>query len=82
MSPIEVRSQGPGGAPLWVRLEGSWVAVASLIQHWRVEVGWWRTEPGRPVSRDCWRVLLAGGACLDLRRNLRSGAWELERLWG
>ena len=35
-----------------------------------------------PVQRAIWRVLLADGRCLDLRLDLASRRWGLERTWG
>ncbi len=59
-----------------------WVAVAAVVERWRIEVGWWRVPPERPVWRECWRVLLQDGRCLDLRFELESRSWSVERNWG
>ncbi len=81
MSGLEVRC-GSRGAPEWVLREAGWTRVEAVLEHWRVDVGWWRCDPERPVSRDCWRLLLSDGVCLQLRRERRSGSWALERIWG
>jgi hypothetical protein len=82
MSPVAVRTGGPLEDPLAVNAGGGWVEVAAVVERWRVEVGWWRTEPECPVQRGCWRVLLSDGRCLDLRLDLASRRWTLERNWG
>jgi hypothetical protein len=82
MSSIEVRTGGSPEGPLAVDTGQGWVEVAEVVERWRIEVGWWRVEPERPVQRGCWRVLLKDGSCLDLRLDLASRRWALERSWG
>ncbi|MGH7665880.1 MAG: DUF6504 family protein [Candidatus Dormibacteria bacterium] len=82
MSAIKVRVGGAPSRPLAVNLGRGWIEVAAVVERWRVEVGWWRVIPERPVRRDCWRVLLQDGRCLDLRLELGSRRWRLERCWG
>lgn len=82
MTSIEVRSGGVETSPLAVDTGTGWVEVEKVVERWRVEVGWWRVEPEHPVQRSCWRVLLADGRCLDLRLDLASRRWGLERTWG
>ncbi|MGP8250186.1 MAG: hypothetical protein ACLQNU_09660 [Candidatus Dormibacteria bacterium] len=82
MTSIEVRSGGVAASPLAVDTGTGWVGVEEVVERWRVEVGWWRVPSERPVQRSCWRVLLADGRCLDLRLDLASRRWGLERTWG
>ena len=80
MTPVEVDCDGVGGAPRAVRRARGWVAVVEVVERSVVEVGWWRTAPARPRRLQCWRVLLATGDCLDLRREPGVG-WRA-REWG
>jgi hypothetical protein len=62
-----------------VRLRGrrrSWrkERVAEVVGRWR-EVGWWWDKDGR-ADRTIFRVLLAGGAVVEVARE-RSGNWFL-----
>jgi hypothetical protein len=82
LTSIEIRFGGAPAGPLAVDTGTGWVKVEEVVERWRIEVGWWRVEPERPVRRACWRVLLADGRCLDLRLDLGSQLWGLERTWG
>ncbi|MGH7758133.1 MAG: hypothetical protein ACREN7_02330 [Candidatus Dormibacteria bacterium] len=82
MSRIRVRAETPRGRPQAVDLGRGWVDVTAVAERWRVEVGWWRAAPEQSGLRDCWRVLLKDGACLDLRFAPATGRWRLERRWG
>ena len=70
----EVR-EGPGGAPLAVRIDGVWRSVSEVALTWRVETDWWRA----PVRRDYVRCLLRQGECIDLYRDLETATWRWER---
>ncbi|HVC23790.1 MAG TPA: DUF6504 family protein [Candidatus Dormibacteraeota bacterium] len=82
MNPIAVRLGGTPPAPQAVDMGSGWMAVTAVAERWQIEVGWWRTDSERPVRRGCWRVLLQDGGCLDLRLDLETGRWNLERSWG
>jgi hypothetical protein len=82
MSTIEVRTGGTPEIPHAVASGQGLVRVTAVVERWRIEVGWWRVSPERPVRRDYWRVLLQDGSCLDLRFDLASRSWSLERSWG
>jgi hypothetical protein len=82
MNSIAVLLEGTPPAPQAVDTGQGWVAVAAVAERWLIEVGWWRLAPESPVRRDCWRVLLQDGRCLDLRLDLESRSWNLERSWG
>jgi hypothetical protein len=83
--PVEVR-RGCGGFEVsWAsgcgrsqsrrRERSSWRRVVEILDRWR-EVGHWWSEEG--VDRRVYRVLLAGGAILDLARQCDgSGGWVL-----
>jgi len=77
-----VRLGDSSASPLAVNAGQGWLAVTAVAERWRIEVGWWRVPPERPIRRDCWRVLLQDGSCLDLRLDLASERWTLERSWG
>ncbi|MDA8330970.1 MAG: hypothetical protein M0027_07135 [Candidatus Dormibacteraeota bacterium] len=71
-----------GSGPSAVDLGDGMVKVREWVEHWVVEVGWWRTPPQQRQSRDYWRVLLDDGRCLDLYRQSRGASWRLGRMWG
>jgi hypothetical protein len=49
--------------------------VVRVLERWR-EVGfWWEAEPERRVDRLLFRVLLSGGAVVDLALERSSGEW-------
>jgi hypothetical protein len=82
MSAVEVRTGGTPESPMAVDFGQGPVEVTAVVERWRIEVGWWRVSPEWPVRRNYWRVLLRDGNCLDLRFDLASRHWSLERSWG
>ena len=58
------------------RCRSSWTRqrVVSVLDRWRQIGGWWDAD--RRVDRMVFRVLLSGGAIVDLARE-RSGDWLL-----
>jgi hypothetical protein len=71
---VEVRVSDQG-MPQGLRSGGGWVGVDEVALVWRVETDWWRA----PVRRDYVRCLLADGECVDIYRDLLSGAWFWSR---
>lgn len=71
---VEVRT-GVDERPVAIRDGSRWVPVAEVVNAWRVETDWWRI----PVGRDYVRCLLDDGDCVDLYRDLETGAWHRER---
>jgi hypothetical protein len=71
---VEVRT-GADGRPVAIGNGSGWVPVAEVVNAWRVETDWWRI----PVGRDYVRCLLDDGDCVDLYRDLKTGAWHRER---
>ncbi len=63
---------GAGGVP--VRLGA--VAVDSVLEDWLVEDRWWT---GRPVRRRYLELVLDGGRCVLVFRDLVSGRWFTQR---
>jgi hypothetical protein len=49
--------------------------VVRVMERWREVALWW--EPGRRVDRLVFRLLLAGGAVVDLALERASGEWLL-----
>ncbi|HEY6538145.1 MAG TPA: DUF6504 family protein [Candidatus Dormibacteraeota bacterium] len=82
MTPIRVRLGQNPTAPRAIDLGQGFILVTAVAERWQIEVGWWRVAPERPVRRDCWRVMLEDGRCLDLRQDRESGGWSMERNWG
>ena len=58
-----------------VRMPEGWRVVARTTNRWLVDVDWWRL----PARRDYRRCLLRSGDCVELYRDLESGAWHLAR---
>ena len=59
---------GASGAPLAVR----GVAVDAIREDWVVEDRWWT---GRPLRRRYFEVVLDGGACVVIFKDLERGRW-------
>lgn len=59
------------------RCRSSWKRrrVEKVLDRWRLVHGWWESDC-RMVDRVVFRVLLSGGAVVDLARE-RSGGWLL-----
>jgi hypothetical protein len=79
--PIELKN--PSGRVEVVRLvrdtrcrRSSWRRrrVVGVLDRWRLVDGWW--DENRAMDRIIFRVLLLGGAVVDLARE-RSGGWLL-----
>ncbi len=68
--------------PVALDLGAGSVRVAARPAHWVIEVGWWRTFPARWERRDCWRLLLEDGRCLDVYRDGGDQSWHLSKVWG
>ena len=49
--------------------------IVRVLERWREVRSWW--EPDRRVDRLVFRVLLAGGAVVDLALERSSGEWLL-----
>lgn len=79
----EVRVDERTGTPREVRVVGRWHTVSRVANRWMVETDWWRT----PVRRLYLRLLLSGrgrtasgeGECVELYRDLETGAWHWSR---
>lgn len=53
--------------------------VARVIDRWREVRGWWR--PGGGTDRLCFRVLLSGGAVVELALDRgEAGGWSIVRV--
>lgn len=73
---VAVRGQGrEPGVPAAVRTEAGWRRVERVATRWVVETDWWR----RPIRREYLRILLAGGECCELYRDLDGDGWFWSR---
>jgi hypothetical protein len=72
--PVEVHLTDDGRVDS-VRLPEGWRVVARTTTRWLVETDWWR----QPVEREYRRCTTRGGECVELYRDLRTGAWFLGR---
>ena len=59
---------GEGGRPL--RVDGR--AVEALRESWLVEDRWWTDTP---LRRRYWEVVVEGGRCVVVFRDLQDGGW-------
>lgn len=66
--------------PCWLLREPQPIAPPRelLAAPERIESGWW---DGADAARDYYLARAAGGACLWVFRDLRSGSWYLAGLW-
>lgn len=79
-------SRGPGGLyeprPAHVRLESGRPAavdgraVESIREEWLVEDRWWS---GEPLRRHYLELVLEGGRCTVVYRDLAAGGWYGQR---
>lgn len=63
---------GSGGIPVACAA----AAVESVLEDWLVEDRWWTD---RPVRRRYLELVLAGGRCVVVFRDLASGRWYTQR---
>lgn len=73
--PVEVRLGGEEEDVAAVRMPEGWRVVARTTNSWMVDTGWWR----RRVRREYRRCVLRSGDCVELYRDLETGAWHLAR---
>lgn len=71
---ITVRTT-PDGRLQALRLPHGWRAVVRVANQWVVDSDWWRL----PVRRHYMRLLLGGGECVEVYRDLGDGTWHLAR---
>lgn len=70
--PVRVEADG-SGEPVEVVLGGRRLAVAEVMDIWRIDDEWWRNE----ISRTYYRLLLEDGQALTVYRDLlRDGWWR------
>jgi hypothetical protein len=72
---VAVRADATG-LPRAVLLKGTRRTVEAVQEQWRVDEGWWRTQP---VSRHYYRLVLAGGREVTVYRDLCEGGWWMQR---
>ena len=70
-SPAPVAA-GRDGLP--VRVKGR--AVEGVLEDWVVEDRWWT---GRPLRRRYVELVLEGGRCVVVFRDLEGGRWYVQR---
>jgi hypothetical protein len=72
--PTEVRLSDDGRIEA-LRLPEGWRVVARTTSRWLVETDWWR----EPVRREYRRCTTRAGECVEVFRDLDTGAWRLGR---
>jgi len=72
--PTEVRLSGDGRIEA-LRLPEGWRVVTRTTSRWVVETDWWR----EPVRREYQRCITRAGECVEVFRDLDTGAWRLGR---
>ncbi len=60
------------GRPAAVLINRRWLQVQEVLEAWRVDDEWWRTQP---VSRMYYRVEMAVSGAMVLFQDLLSGTW-------
>ncbi len=60
------------GRPAAIITAQRWETVESILDNWRIDDEWWRSEP---VSRLYFSVILTTGKRLILYKDLLSGSW-------
>lgn len=65
--PVSVEADA-SGTPLSVERR----AVEAVLETWRVEDEWWRTQP---IKRAYWRLLLEDGRTVDVYYDLAQDRW-------
>ncbi len=63
--------------PLAITYAGSERRVEGILCRWRMCQEWWK----RPSERDYFRVRLDGGLICEVFRDIRSGCWQLQRVY-
>lgn len=64
-------------APQTVAWAGRRHRVATILERWRIDEGWWR----RRVWREVFVLLTTSGLLLELVHDLRGNSWYLQRLY-
>ena len=70
--PIPVKvEENSNGLPATVNIKHR-QAIAAVIDRWRIDDEWWRSEP---VSRLYFTVLLVSGQKITVYKDLIAGSW-------
>ncbi|MBI2913698.1 MAG: hypothetical protein HYY03_07235 [Chloroflexi bacterium] len=64
------------GRPAAVWLSGRRLAVAAVLERWRIDDEWWRQ---RPVSRMYYSLLLEDGRTVTVYRDVMRGQWYVQK---
>ena len=79
--PVEVVAHPATGAPYQVRWHGRAEWVTRIEETWAVDEGWWRGAPGA-IRRRYFRLRTRSGLLCIVYRDLSSGCWHLEQVFG
>ena len=60
------------GEPCAIYLSNRRHEVQGVVERWRIDEEWWREQP---ISRLYYRLLLEGGATVDVFHDLVGGGW-------
>ena len=65
--------------PLAIRTRDGWVAVAGVVDHWRLADEWWREEP---LLRWYYRVTLVNGRSMTVFYDRLRDVWFQQEYGG
>lgn len=63
--------------PTSVELRGRRVGVVSVADVWEIADEWWRASP---IARRYYRVVVEGGATVNVFRDLVDGSWYAQQV--
>lgn len=76
-SGIAVRVTTRGEEPTQLQWDGRSHPVARVVNHWRVDVGWWRLR----IWRDYYKLLTTTGLLVVIYHDGLNGGWWLQRVY-
>jgi len=76
--PIDVKLDRLG-RPIRLLLNGRWLTVRRVEQHWQVDTDWW-SESGR-VWRDCYALTTVEGMLCVIYLDMVINKWWLEKVY-
>ena len=74
--PITVET-GVDGEPTFVTRHGNRIAIAAVLDRWRIDDEWWREHP---IAREYYALLLDDGTLLTIYHDLVKDQWFEQRV--
>jgi hypothetical protein len=76
-SGVAIRVQTHGEEPALFYWNGQAHPVGRMVNHWRVDVGWWRLR----IWRDYYRLVTTTGLLVVVYHDGVNGEWRLQRVY-